>query len=488
MSAAEESENQKMTAVLVTTDQESVDLNPLEQQPDKEISPDKTEGNPPEAASASPVVKVSLSTLAEKKQTVLDNSVLDEDTCDLDGYGDGCCDTCGCGTCLQFWARADYLLWWTRGSNIPPLVTTSNSHDNGALGRPTTEILYGGSRLTSDARSSMRVTLGYWFDCCQCCGIQFDYFNLGSGNNNYSKDCRDDDLIAVPIHQSYPPPERERGQLICKEDVQRGRVDINSGEYFDSFGIAKRWNICCHQSCCYDECCDDSCYDTCAPQNHGSVRYFLERLAKPWKASYRVDFIAGYRNYNLDDQLGMHEHFVIIQKPGYPPGSTFDIQDSFRAGNEFHGGELGIITTSYRGRWSLELLAKVALGNNRQNVSISGHSHFERDGQPPADYDAGVFALKPNSGHYHRNEFVAIPQLGLELGYCLTERLRVYCGYNLIYWPNVVRAAEQIDRNINIGYLPPVVEPVAGPEVPAFAFKDSDFWAQGLNFGLECRF
>ena len=45
-----------------------------------------------------------------------------------------------------------------------------------------------------------------------------------------------------------------------------------------------------------------------------------------------------------------------------------------------------------------------------------------------------------------------------------------------------------IDRNINLGYIPPVIEPVEGPEVPAFSFKDSDFWAQGLNLGLECHF
>ncbi|MEA1950927.1 MAG: BBP7 family outer membrane beta-barrel protein, partial [Planctomycetota bacterium] len=395
ISMAEEPGNQDVAVVLVPTEWESA-----------------TDSDSREAASASSVVHVSLSTLAEQKQTVLDDSILDEDTCDMDGCSDDCRDACGRGICRQFWARADYLLWWTRGSDIPPLVTTStNPSDNGILGQPTTEILYGGSRQTSDARSSARITMGYWFDCCQCFGIQFDYFNLGSGDNNYSKDCNDGDLMALPIHRYYPRPEGEAAQLICKENEQQGRVRVDSGDYFDSFGIMGRWNICSHQPCCYEECCEESSCDTCGPRNRGSVRYFLDSLMKYRPAAYRVDFIAGYRNYNLDDLFGMHEHFVIIEKPGYPPGSSFDIQDSFRADNEFHGGELGVIATSYHGRWSFELLAKVALGNNNQSVSINGHTHVERpgqSGQPPltADYDSGVLALETNIGRYHRDEFV----------------------------------------------------------------------------------
>ena len=49
---------------------------------------------------------------------------------------------CGClvGPVGRYWFRADYLLWWTRGSYVPPLVTTStNPADGGILGRPTTQ-------------------------------------------------------------------------------------------------------------------------------------------------------------------------------------------------------------------------------------------------------------------------------------------------------------------------------------------------------------
>jgi putative beta barrel porin BBP7 len=32
------------------------------------------------------------------------------------------------------------------------------------------------------------------------------------------------------------------------------------------------------------------------------------------------------------------------------------------------------------------------------------------------------------------------------------------------------------------------VGPPVGPIRPAFTSKDTDFWAQGVNFGLELRF
>ena len=77
-----------------------------------------------------------------------------------------------------------------------------------------------------------------------------------------------------------------------------------------------------------------------------------------------------------------------------------------------------------------------------------------------------------------------IPQLGMELGYQVNCNLRAFFGYNVLWWSNVARAAEQIDTSVNTNLLPPV-ETTAGDSRPAFDFARSDFWAQGLNCGLE---
>ena len=56
----------------------------------------------------------------------------------------------------------------------------------------------------------------------------------------------------------------------------------------------------------------------------------------------------------------------------------------------------------------------------------------------------------------------------------------------------VVRPGEQIDTNVNTRFRPPLpgfaaVTPT-GPAVPAVLFRNTDYWAQGLNFGLQYRY
>ena len=217
-------------------------------------------------------------------------------------------------------------------------------------------------------------------------------------------------------------------------------------------------------------------------------------MRRHWRPDrYRVDLIAGYRTYRLNDSLNIHEDLEtfgpVPGKPYIGIPTRFVVDDVFRSRNEFNGGELGMIAQFYRGRWSLELLAKIGFGNNRQNVSISGHTAIT----DPAGHDGGVRRRRlraggTNIGHYARNDFVVIPQLGVELGYQVNCHLRAYVGYNFLYWSNVVRAAEQIDMSINPTYIPGQEDPPSGEARPAFAFHDSDFWAQGLNAGLEWRF
>ena len=70
-------------------------------------------------------------------------------------------------------------------------------------------------------------------------------------------------------------------------------------------------------------------------------------------------------------------------------------------------------------------------------------------------------------------------------------------GYSFIYWSQVHRAGEQIDANNTSGFLPATFSPVIpkglvvppGPgSPPQFLNASNDFWAQGVNFGLDYSF
>ena len=85
--------------------------------------------------------------------------------------------------------------------------------------------------------------------------------------------------------------------------------------------------------------------------------------------------------------------------------------------------------------------------------------------------------MKPsNSGSYSRDRFVAIPHLSADLGYQLTNSLKTYVGYDLVYWEKVVRAGQQIATTLD------------APARPQLSWNESTFWAQGLRAGAEFRY
>ena len=79
-----------------------------------------------------------------------------------------------------------------------------------------------------------------------------------------------------------------------------------------------------------------------------------------------------------------------------------------------------------------------------------------------------------------------LPELATNVGLYLTPRLRWTVGYTFFYLSNVVRPGDQVDLDVNTQFLPPP-EPITGLRRPDFVFRTTDFWAQGLNTGLDFR-
>jgi hypothetical protein len=61
-----------------------------------------------------------------------------------------------------------------------------------------------------------------------------------------------------------------------------------------------------------------------------------------------------------------------------------------------------------------------------------------------------------------------------------------------MYWNQVVRPGDQMSHSVNLTQNA-VLDPngtgkLVGPAQPAPLFNRTDFWATGLNFGVEFRF
>jgi hypothetical protein len=91
-----------------------------------------------------------------------------------------------------------------------------------------------------------------------------------------------------------------------------------------------------------------------------------------------------------------------------------------------------------------------------------------------------------------------MPEVGIKIGYQLTEHVRAYVGYSLVYISDVIRPSGLIDTNVDFTDLKPRVVVVNGVPMPVPVtippgappkpqFRSTDFWAQGVDFGMEFR-
>ncbi len=363
-----------------------------------------------------------------------------------------CCDP-GCGPEGKYWVQADYLLWWLKSAPIPPLITTSPvgtpRPQAGVLGQPGTIILFPGDSEEENPRSGGYLTVGGWLNDCRTFGLEAYIFYLEDDGRSFQIASDGSTILARPFFNTQT--NQQDAQLDAFPGLLSGSKSVSATTTnFLGAGINAIHNVCC-------DCC------------------------------YRFDLVYGYRYLRLEEELTVFETLVSIDPQGLvPPGTTFALTDRFETQNDFHGGVIGASAEFWVNNLSVRLLGNVALGVTRQRVQINGSTVITVPGTPSEEFVGGLLALPTNIGSYSRNEFAVVPEVGLRIGYQVTCNIRATVGYNLIYWSDVVRPGDQIDLVINPTQLPPGT--LEGAARPAFNFNSSDFWAQGVSFGLELRF
>ena len=198
----------------------------------------------------------------------------------------------------------------------------------------------------------------------------------------------------------------------------------------------------------------------------------------------RTDWIIGYRYIRLRDSVTASTDLQSLI-PDIPGGVA--AADQFQTENEFSGLQLGFMHRSLFKRAWLDSQLRVALGNTRQTVQIGGSTTYDEMGVTDT-FSGGLLAQRTNSGERKRDEFVLVPELGCRLGMRWTERFHTTLGYTLMYLPNVVRASEQIDTDLNPNLIPEEVVPFTGALRPRAIWVQSDYFAHGLHLGADLHF
>jgi hypothetical protein len=379
----------------------------------------------------------------------------------------------------RFWTGLEYLLWSTRtGPLAVPLVTTigSSSSSTSVSGVPSgvpsgtpvpstpstggsTLVLIGGNGLDYGNYDGARLSGGCWLNAAQTLGIEANAFWVEPLSLS---------LLVTGASQSgtvsRPFTDAASGAtttgVVAQPNMAAGAVEVTSrsrlwgGELNGVAGLGR--------------------------DGHG----------------YLTDLLVGVRALELAESLGILQASQALasgglsfEGTGLAPPDGIILADRFQTRNQFYGGQIGWRSECRWAPFFLTATVEAAVGWSFQSVNVLGNTTLVAPGlieRAPG----GLLALPTNIGRTTRETLAAVPQVGLKVGYICADWLRLYVGYDFLYWSSVVRPGGQVNTTINQTQVPssPFFGPFSGPAQPAPLFMTRDFWVQGVNFGVEVHY
>ena len=367
------------------------------------------------------------------------------------------------------WAQASFIHWWIRRDSTPPLVTTGNVNNVGSnpgtLGNGDTVILLGNGSVGPTEFSGVQATVGMWLDEERLNGIEASGFWIGKNSRQYSfgSDGAGNPPISQPILVNGVEQVLQISTpgTLANPVALKGEISITSVVNFD-----------------------------------GAEFNFTRNLVRTDGLTF--DVMAGVRYLYLNDALGMNQSITLLpganlQVPflGVPQkaGTSFNINDSFDATNRFYGGQVAARVVYAWKCLDVSALMKIGAGATNQQFVINGSSTIINVNGTTGTVPGGTLAQLSNIGHFSSNDFSVVPEFTLTLGYQITPCLRVTAGYTLLYWSHVMRVGNNIDRNVDPNQVPTAAFPTVLPGTqPAFPAIRTEFWAQGVNVGMELKY
>lgn len=363
------------------------------------------------------------------------------------------------------YGRAEYLIWWFDGMNAPPLVTSNTQGNAPTLSQAGTVVAHNPSEMLEESRSGLRLSLGAWLDNRRDLAIEGDWTTFETASDTFNVI---DQLGTGTIGRPYYNVDTglDDARVIAMGGTTGGVLTVYERSQFRSFGLRARTGIACHE---VGGCQTPNC-PTCNQQRLGRFLSNLRSRERPAAIS-RVDFIAGYRYSELEEQILFRDSVTMIT-----PATTTSVSETFETDNDFNGADLGFLYEWRSRRWGAELLGKVAIGGTRQRVSIYGATDDGTNVTP-----GGLLAQSTNIGVYERDRFSVLPELSARVSYHLTDDISLSAAYSLMYWANVVRPGDIIDTSVGTSVA-------SAYSHPYFDWEETGLWAHGLNFGLDYRY
>ncbi|HXG09841.1 MAG TPA: BBP7 family outer membrane beta-barrel protein [Gemmataceae bacterium] len=209
----------------------------------------------------------------------------------------------------------------------------------------------------------------------------------------------------------------------------------------------------------------------------------------------RVDVMVGFRHLNfasgfrVDRQTLFTPNVAALPAPlQFLAGSQLEEFDAFSTRNHFYGGQVGLNAKLYFVGAIFSADLKLALGTNDQELRIDGGQLRTDPDGTQTTFRGALLALPSNIGRYRRSRFAQVPEANLNIILPLSRHITFVGGYNFLYFNRVIRAADQVDRFIDITQIPNFPTGGAlptGQGRPGVLFRERGLFVHGANIGVE---
>lgn len=356
------------------------------------------------------------------------------------------------------WVDADYLLWWFKKGPQPlPLVTTGQNPplDFSSIG---TSTVFGPNQWDYGAFSGGRVTIGGWLGEEGRVGFELRGFLLerrSADGFSINGDPTGNPQFAVPFFDLGLGRE---SSFLTSSLPRVGSFAINSS--------SRLW---------------------------GAEANSLFKVSSCDNLTFAL--LGGFRYLDLSERQEMQlqrtaTDFVPFLGVLNGPGSIISSADTFRARNQFYGGQIGGTAQFTCGKVYGSVTGKLAMGTTHQTIDVGGISGLRLADGTQSYGPGGLFAGPSKMGGFSENQFSFIPEGEVKVGCLLTNNIGLSVGYNFLYWTKVIRPGDQVNRNIDSREIATSFnfDPTVAVQRTPANFNRTDFWAQGVNFSLEFRY
>ena len=356
----------------------------------------------------------------------------------------------------RWWLTGEYFLASTRPATLPPLATSGTADSLAVLGRAGTQVLFGGEQNFNPI-SGGRLSGGLWLDPCRAYAFEWGVFFLPTQSTSFAANSSTAAALGRPFFDTVLGIENVR--LVSLAGQFTGQM---SGEYSTQF-----WG--------------------------GEAGVAIRVLET---STFTLEQLFHARYYGLVESVGVSDSVTAVPGGGalffngqaQPLGATVAVSDYFSVVNRWVGGAGGLRVNWSSGRLLVSVSGRLGVGAIMTTLTADGETRLTGTAAD-GSIRTGVLTAGRQTLRISDVDLSFAPEVGLRLGYRLTDHITANVGYQYLYMSNVPRVEQQINRNVDPTRVPSGQNfGAAGAPLGKLEVQRGYYWMHGLAVGLTFSF